>query len=285
MNDQEHNLYAKKILKFLIERIQNYKGSDKYITYGELAKLVDYPQPYTFPQFPGRIGTTLGEMGHLLDEISAPDWKGRIPLIQSMVVNKNKKLPSDGLKEFFYGYPDLSDEKKRDFIRNEFRLIFDFGDRWFYILKELGVENTHSPNANKKNKSGLYNPFGNEGSPEHRKLRDYVASHPKKVGAKKKEKGQVEYPLKSGDLVDVFLTYNEIKLGVEVKSVRSGDDDHERGIYQCIKYREVLKAESIIKNEECVIDCLLVHENELSRKIIRIAKKLSVKTIRLVVNK
>lgn len=284
-NTLNHEKEAEKILLFLVNRIKNFDGGYEYITYGDLAKAVGYPPPYVGSFFAGRIGKTLGVMGHLFEGLKVPDWKGRIPYIQSLVVNQSKKLPSNGLSEFETNYPILSDEKKRDYVKRETRRIFDFGERWFIVLDELGIDSSYeSEKTEDVGKTKKFNPFGNEGSPEHRKLRDYIANNPMKIGLPNKIKGQVEIPLKSGDSVDVVFQNDNLKIGVEVKSIRSGENDHERGIFQCIKYREVMKAESLVLKEDCEIDCFLVHENDLSRKLIRMAKKLAVVTIQVKLN-
>ena len=100
MKDVDHNNEARKCLGFLVNWIQKYNGGNKYITYGELAKNINYPEPYIGTIFGNRIGDTLGTMGHLFDDLIIPDWKGRIPYLQALVVAKSSKLPGNGLKEF-----------------------------------------------------------------------------------------------------------------------------------------------------------------------------------------
>jgi len=285
MTEYDHINEAKKCLAYLVKRLDNYNGEDKFITYGNLAKSIDYPEPHKGSHFGKRIGETLGVMGHLFDSINIPDWKGSIPYIQAMVVAQNTKLPSDGLKEFKPDYPNFSTEKKRDYIKHEYQRIFEFGERWNFVLENLMIkpEGDLVVSQNIKIKK-LFNPFGSEGSPEHKKLRDYIAVHPELIGFREELKGITEYPLKSGDSVDVVFMNEDKVLGVEVKSKRSGEDDHERGIFQCIKYREVLKSEDKIKNLNREIDCILVHEEELTNKLDRVKIKLKVETMQFKIN-
>jgi hypothetical protein len=206
MDSKQHKYWAEITLKALVERIRNFDGGDKYITYGNLAKAIGYPKPHTGNLFGYNIGSTLGVMGHLIENIVIDGQKP--PLIQAMVVNSKKKLPSDGLKEFNNTYPSLSDQKKKDFAYAEYRRIFEFGDRWERVLRHLKID---IPNPQKENtfstERGLYNPYGSEGSPEHRALRDYIADNPAEIGLSKSTKRIIEYPLKSGDSVDiVFIT-------------------------------------------------------------------------------
>lgn len=286
MTEEEHIFEAKKILQYLVNRLKNYNGEDKYIAYSELAKAIQYPEPYTGSIFGNKIGHTLGAMGHLFENFIAPDWQGSIPFIQTMVVSKSTKLPSDGLSEFKSDYPDLPKSKKREYIQNEYERIFEFGERWFWVLKELNIKPLESIVLNKTvNSKPLYNPFGSEGSPEHKKVIKYIFNHPEKFGFTKDCEKFIEYPLKSGDSVDVvFIDDNKI-LGIEAKSFRSGDDDHERGIFQCIKYRAVLNAENKVNRTNLNSDCILVHERDLTKQIIENKKTLQVETIQIKVNK
>ena len=137
MNKINHEKWAKVLLAFLVEHIQNFQGGDKYLTYGELAQRVSYPKPHTGNLFGKNIGKTLGVMGHMFDDLVIDGQS--IPLIQSLVVSQNKKLPSDGLKEFASTYPNLSDEKKKDFVNLEYEKIFRFGNRWEKILADLDI--------------------------------------------------------------------------------------------------------------------------------------------------
>lgn len=285
MTDEEHKSEAKKILAYLVNRLKTYKGEEKYIAYSDLAKAAKYPEPYKGSFFSNRIGHTLGVMGHLFDDFTAPDWQGPIPFIQTMVVSKTTKLPSNGLSEFKSDYPDLPKDKKIQYVRNEYERIFNFGERWYCVLNELDIKPLESIELKRTVKSKpLYNPFGSEGSPEHKKVVNYVFNHPEYFGFKKDCEKFIEYPLKSGDSIDVVLIDDNKVLGVEAKSFRSGDDDHERGIFQCIKYREVLKAESRLNHVLKSADCILVHERNLTKNLIKNKKILQVDTTQIKVN-
>lgn len=61
-----------------------------------------------------------------------------------------------------------------------------------------------------------------------------------------------------------------------MKSTRSGDDDIERGIYQCVKYGAVLEAMSKNDGKKKEISTLLVIENEMNSTLKASAKKLDV---------
>lgn len=273
MTDIDHRRYAQKALQELVSYIKNYSGGNKYITYGDLAKKINYPGLHTGNLFGLQIGRTLGVMGHLFDGILIDGET--IPLIQTLVVSSGSKLPSDGLKEFNKTYPELSTEKKKDFAQIEYDKIFKFGNRWEKVLQLLNIESDQDtpPDANSGKK---FNPYGSEGSPEHRKLRDYIAANPSILNLPADVKGIVEYPLKSGDSVDVVFELSDRIVAVEVKSLRSNQDDIERGIYQCIKYKAVLDAENFITNSNKTIDVHLVIQDKLPLALKRLKDKLNI---------
>ena len=111
----------------------------------------------------------------------------------------------------------------------------------------------------------LHNPYGSEGSPEHKALRDYISQNPLIVGLPKNLIGTCEYPLKSGDKVDVVFEANNEIVAVEVKSRRSGVDDIQRGLYQCVKYKSVIEAESLVKKIDKSVRTVLVLESEFPK--------------------
>lgn len=275
MSDIDHEKWAKEILSYLVEHIKNFQGGNKFITYGELAKEVKYPQPYTGNLFSSNIGKTLGVMGHFFDNMVIDGEN--IPWIQALVVGQGSKLPSDGLKEFDPTYPSLSKEKKRNFIYSEYEKIFTFGTRWEQVLEKLGIENKGSTDeSGAERKPKLYNPYGGEGSPEHIALRDFIANNPFAIGIKTDRKGIVEYPLKSGDQVDIVFELDNQIIGVEVKSRRSGVDDLERGLFQCVKYAAVLEAEKKIDGKDISVHCILAIEGNLTSQLTRVQKTLNI---------
>jgi len=271
--------WARIFLKALVNHVKNFDGGAKYITYGEFAKNVGYTPPYKGSNFGRRIGITLGQMGHLFDNLIIHGLK--VPIIQSLVVSTSTKLPSEGIKEFWPQYPKLSKDKKQDIVYQEYKRIWDFGNRWDLVLKELSIEIPDEYIGKKIETSGgrLYNPYGSEGSPEHIAIRNYIASHPEIISLQPSIKGITEYPLKSGDQVDVvFETKKEI-IAVEVKSWRSGYDDIERGLFQNVKYKSVLEAEMKILDTHKTVKSILVLENEFPKIFHPIKTKLGLSVI------
>ena len=67
-----------------------------------------------------------------------------------------------------------------------------------------------------------------------------------------------------------------MQIGVEVKSSKSNDDDLRRGIFQCVKYRELLRAEQRTDGVLPHARSILVTERDLSKKLSREASLLKV---------
>jgi hypothetical protein len=70
---------------------------------------------------------------------------------------------------------------------------------------------------------------------------------------------------------------------VEVKSCKSNDEDLRRGIYQCVKYREVKKSEHL--PYEIDVQSILVTERELNSGLKERARILGIKHKCVFVNK
>lgn len=82
---------------------------------------------------------------------------------------------------------------------------------------------------------------------KHKALKEYIYNHPEAIGIKKVAYRYMEYTLLSGDRLDVFLKLKDgTQIAVEVKSEISDDADILRGIYQCVKYDAVSKAERCV---------------------------------------
>lgn len=225
---------AQQILPILVR--QAIAGNE--ITYGQVALEIGISNPRVLNYPLGSIGTTLETLSN---ELSIS-----IPPIQCLVVNKNTKLPGEGIGWFLQGrlkddFNLLSRSEKVAIVRSLHGEIFDF-DRWHLVLGRIGLAYPDEgldaqPNEDQQNH------FGRKESKDHKRLKEYVAQHPHLIGIKNCLSGKTEYGLLSGDRMDVsFLTQKEW-IGVEVKSKKSSDDDVVRGIFQCVKYNAVINAE------------------------------------------
>ena len=124
--------------------------------------------------------------------------------------------------------------------------------------------------------------FGGPGEgPNHKTLKQYVYKMAEKVCNAKVEGRKKEYPLLSGDSVDV-TAWNATRIWhIEVKSYISKDPDVKRGIYQCIKYAAVGKAMEKAEKSGRRVESLLVVESNPSESVSALAKKLDVRVYRL----
>jgi hypothetical protein len=97
------------------------------------------------------------------------------------------------------------------------------------------------------------------------------------VGAPRSPKiARDEELLLSGDEIDVFFLTRDHAYLVEVKSIRSNEHDLERGIYQCVKYRAVFKAQRGQKAPSTRINSILVTEIDPPGHILDLARQLGI---------
>lgn len=276
MDSEQMRTLAKKALAALVDQARNHRGGTKWLTYPELGERIGMPGPYNTNHFGRQIGKVLGEMGHMFDEVKIDGEP--IPPIQVLAVKTQERLPSDGLREFYPDYPKLTKEKKRDFCANLYPAIFNFGSRWDKLLAQLDIRPI-SEGLPPLPAGGRHNRWGSEGSPEHRALRDFVAANPERVGLPAGGSPITEYPLRSGDDIDVYFHYGNELVGVEVKSRRSGPDDLLRGVFQCVKYKALLQAEASVRAELLPVRTVLALEGELDYHSRRAASILSVRVV------
>ena len=94
-------------------------------------------------------------------------------------------------------------------------------------------------------------------------------------------KGEQEYLLPSADKIDVLFQDGPWDVAIEVKASNATDDDLLRGVYQCIKYRELLRAMKRVNGEIPQARALLVTERDLPKEHQRIANTVKVEWIKV----
>ncbi len=104
-------------------------------------------------------------------------------------------------------------------------------------------------------------------SAEQQKLKTFVASRPGLLSLPSECRGELEYPLPSGDIVDVLFKTEKCWVGAEVKSRISDQADVVRGLFQCIKYDAVIKAYQAAMNLPLQTRTVLILENSLPREL------------------
>ncbi len=262
------------------------RRGEPFVTYGQIrAALEDRIGIDTI--FPTQIGHVAGA---LMDMILARDPDA--PLINVLVTRANG-IPGRGAGGYLatrYRQPRLrnwdaiSNSRKRQIVDRERQLIQRYG-RWQEISQALF--GTDEPWPAPPPVEADYRSQGRGGeaeSDEHRALKAWVAADPTRIGLSKTfGPGKPEVRLLSGDEVDVMFSREMVFRAVEVKSIRSGDEDLKRGIYQCIKYREVKIAE--MQPYVADVEAILVTERELPSDLVARARLLGVRYKCVAVNK
>ena len=189
-----------------------------------------------------------------------------VPPINLMVVNKKTRVPGSGADNYFKRYcADRLDRninpkrlklyEKRALIDQAQKEIFDFPS-WGDVLAACGLIETKPLRSKRKRRRPRQSGWstGPE-SEEHQRLKQVIADNPALVDLQPNEKGVQEHPLWSGDRLDVY--FKKAAMGVEVKTSNAGYDEIHRGIFQCVKYEAVLRAQQIHNGQIPTADCLL----------------------------
>jgi len=191
-----------------------------------------------------------------------------------------------GTKCGLTGDPTNQIQKRRGWLQSAQFLEYRKRDRKLYATprgKEL-IRKHFPESVDDARDDGKENPaeFGGRGEGRmHKTLKKYVYKMAEKVCNAKVKGRKKEYPLLSGDSVDV-TAWNATRIWhIEVKSYISKDPDVKRGIYQCIKYAAVGKAMEKAENSRRSVKSLLVVESKVSRKLRELADKLGVRVYTL----
>jgi hypothetical protein len=261
---------------------------ESFVTYGDIRKELEY-QLNIQRIFPTQIGEVAGS---LMDKILVVDPDA--PLI-NVLITRGSGIPGKGVGGYLakrYRNPKLknwdkiSKQNKLQIVDQKRKKVFLY-KKWDSINHQLFGRGIAGKLREKPAKETDYNSTGRGGpaeSEEHKKLKAWVAADPSRIGLSKSYgAGVPEYRLMSGDEVDIMFMSRNTFRAVEVKSIRSNDDDFKRGIYQCVKYREVKTAE--IKPYHSDVEAILVVERELSSELKERAAILGVKCKCVSVNK
>lgn len=256
------------------------RSGEPFVRYGAIKDELQYQ--LGIPRiFPTQIGAVAGT---LMNDILEEDPKA--PLLNVLVTRSNG-IPGIGAANYLANrYRDerlrqwerIKNKEKLAIVERERKKIFAY-PHWDKIATDLygkaKARKVREPQGNEYdfNKSGGRG--GEAESPEHKRLKEWVSKNPSKIGIPTPLQSiEVEAKLLSGDEVDVLFSNGTSFYTVEVKSRRSNEADYKRGIYQCVKYREVKIAEQA--PYEIDIETILVTEGELPRELVERAKLLGV---------
>ena len=262
---------ARRALPLLVRQAE----ARQTIFYSDLAEELDMPNPRNLNYVLGSIGRTL--------QLLSSKWNEEVPPIQCIVINKSNGLPGEGIgwflnKESYSGvvpedFGKLPKMRQKEIVQAELQKVYLYS-RWRTVLKTLSLEPA-APDF-----SAFLKPAGNFGGGEseaHKKLKEYVAKNPMKVGLPSKSvEGEQEHRLLSGDSLDVSFSSPEHWLAAEVKSRISNQQDLVRGLFQCVKYHAVMEAEQLIGSNAKTVQAVLVLEGHLPKALISLRNLLGV---------
>ena len=229
-----------------------------------------------------------GKIGDICQEISN-EIGDAVPPLNAIMINKETRLPSGGIDyylEKFLGkrrghISRLSSNARDAYARQAMESVFNF-DRWQIVANHLGIKLEGETEAKEKTQNTIALPNPNkfsrgQESESHKSLKIWVAKNPKffKEYGNFKD-GNVEKMISSGDRLDVLFKNRERYLGIEVKVLSSHESEVMRGIYQCIKYRYVLRAMQLSKGTPPNADAILVLDGPPPRPVSQIANRLQV---------
>lgn len=239
-----------------------YARTGQRSTYGKLN--VDISTRYNVPpmRFVVRYSSVLEKIGMLINRLS-DEWHQEIPPLTILIYNGDTMEPSSGVNNFLNRYT-LDETGETVTAHNRKAMIDRATDAvhnytgWDAVAAYFGV--TIPGNLAEAHPIPLPVPqpiMGGE-SDAHIALKTYVASHPElfrrfgQFGT-----GEIEAKLRSGDEVDVLFHNDEQTLAVEVKTADAAPGEITRGLFQCVKYRAVLRAmhnvDGILRNVRVVL--------------------------------
>ena len=196
-------------------------------------------------------------------------------------------MPGEGFEGFLPNlttFKKSSPKRKRMIIHQLHDSIFQY-DKWdevleFFDLKPVKIKWTSTQDSPKKGKGGKYGKGGE--SEEHKKLKKFISENPSIIGLPTKTSlGKVEYEFPSADTIDVMFSNGDELVGVEVKSINSGETDLARGIYQCVKYRVLIEAVQMVNQNKPKAKVVLLIEGKLPPDIIELKNILAVEVIEI----
>ena len=278
---------ARNILPLLVWCAKN----SKKITYGQLDEEIQrrgighHVNVVVYGHPAGSIGNALLETEEETGE--------KIPPLNALVVNAKSGIPGKGCDYFLKHYLDathkkpLTAEQRKAMADDTMEEVWRF-QGWDdllerYEMKPLRGKIPSLVEITKSRRPPSKGGWSNEPeSEEHRVLKEWVSKNPGIIESKIPfRNGKIEWLYASADRVDVMFEHDEGCVAVEVKSARSNDKDLERGIYQCVKYqallRAELKAQSLIPNGLAI----LVSERRLPQPLLELADLLGVRVVKV----
>ncbi|WP_422133980.1 hypothetical protein [Endozoicomonas sp. ALD040] len=265
----------------------------KTITYGQLDQEI-ISRGWGHHVLPVQYGYPAGAIGEALIE-TEEEWEESIPPLNAIIVNAKTGLPGKGVNYYVerYSEPDeyilnMSLDDKQALIEEVHSDIFAY-EYWDDVLELYELEPLDGAFAPEGDEDEICPPSKggwsdcNE-SDEHKNLKEYVSENPEEIELENIISTEQEYLFASGDRADIVFSTDHNIYAVEVKSIRSNKDDLNRGIFQCIKYQALLRAEQRALGKPPTARAMLVTERELPLSLQNLADTLSIYCYVIAVN-
>ena len=243
------------------------------ITYGEVDKEI-VTRRWGHHVHAAAYGKPAGAIGDAMVE-TGKKWRTMIPPINALVVNHTTGIPGSGCDWYLLHVLEkrqraLTDEDRKALAEAVHLMVFNF-NQWDELLAEYGLRPLRDKVRPKNHRTGVRRKpnCSSEGESEaHRRLVELIANEPSVLSLSwNPPVGIRDHLFLSGDRPDVVLRDDAHFLAVEVKSVISNDDDVVRGIYQCVKYRALARAEQTANHDIPNARSLLVVGRQVSKTI------------------
>ena len=269
---------AKKLLPILVQCAKE-KRTIYYSEAKELLFARGIPRAVTV-----KYGHPAGIVGDALFELAKQKNIDLYPPLNALVIAKENDLPSSGVDWYlsqYLGVPkrSIASQKKATYVAKVQNDIFAYNN-WDNVLKDMGTPQAIPVDIDSDDSLPNFPPSRRGGggeSPEHKRLKEFVAANPKAVGLMKGYKqGEKERRFACADRVDVFFDHAHTPVAVECKTVNASNDELTSGIFQCVKYEALLKAEMVMHREQRTPKSVLAVGRVLPNQQQRLAKLLGI---------
>lgn len=254
------------------------------ITYAELADALHEHYGHEPKARKTLYGPPVGAVGFALKALGEK-WGERIPPLNVIVVQANSGLPGTGADEvahyFFEDDGRGMAKNRRAYLDAAMQAVFDYGQRWDRVAQALGADSLE-PGAGDTDPDDAiplpkparaYRPE----SKEHKLIKAWVCQNPDWFDHYGKFKpGVNEHCLSSGDRLDAYFDNGRQYLAVEVKASHASEAELMRGVYQCVKYKALLRAERIALRQAPLGDAVLVCTRRPANETRALLKRLHV---------
>jgi hypothetical protein len=272
------------ILPILIRRAKE----GRLITYSELAEEIE--REYGVAPGIGRMtwwGWPVGIVGSMVR-----DWGLRhgliIPPINVIVINKGTKEPGIGADHVaaYFKVDGINMRRNRTaYMTAAAEAVYNFGKaKWDMVAAAAGTDILPVRHGKVDDSEPIPLPkIPSKFAPEsraHKTLKVWAAHHPdvfREYG--KFSTGENEKVLSSGDRPDAYFFNGKDRLAVEVKASNADDDELKRGVYQCVKYRAVMRAENEARRLAPTTSAVLMSTRRPNKAVRLLMKRLHVNFI------